>query len=636
MSETLEATLKELHGLFNQDQAALIARCEDLLRESPTNGPALMMLGLAAYFSQDEGLAINFFEQAHNANPDCKEYVDLLSTVLPRAGRLNDSLYYAKLSLALKPNPVLARYLPAELVSYRQALDEVAISHHAMHAEMSLRLGDFETALQRGDEELRINPHDVKTLVIVARALLGLGKSRAAVNSLRAAAYIESNSAQVHGWMAEALIACGQHAQAVPHMRLSLDLAPDDMALLCLAAGLTEWLDDANWSATQDIRDRLAARIRSGRGTKTPDEIPDSKLVGLIGDQFYDSATANFIFPIIRNSDNTVLYRLNQRRDSMTTAYKHGVMRLRECAEVDVFTLGRTMVGDQLNALIWLSTPSYESKYVNFQGTGAPPVVQWLTEPLVNHLPLADYVVGDSQTRDVDIATFGLERVITLEHMLSYAFPEHAGADENVTPLPRTSRGGVTFGIWGDLRRFTPQAIALWCRVLATVQGSTLLVGRQSNWDDATLQWMHEQFSDYGVGERIRLHMPDASVMASPLSFLSDTDIVLDATPVSSGADVARSLWMGVPVVTLKGSRRSSRFGASVLDAAGMPEWIAESEQEFASIALNLALSPDLGDIRSGLRERVERSELAQPQKLTQALATAILTMISSGGATER
>lgn len=631
MSDSLADILKELHGLYNSDQAALIARCEELLRETPNYGPALMMLGLASYYSNDEGLAINFFEQAHQSDPECKEYVDLLSTVLPRAGRLNDSLYYAKLSVALEPNPVLARYLPQDLTSYHQALAEVAVSHHAMHAEMSLRLGDFETALRRGDEELRINPQDVDTLIVVSRALLGLGKSRAALNSLRAAAYIKPDSPNVHGWLAEAMIVCGQHAQAVTHMRLSLDLAPDDKALLSLAAGLTEWLDDANWSATQDIRDRLAEKVQEGRGTKTPDAIPDSKVLGLVGDQFFDAPTAHFILPVIRSLELSVLYRLNQRSDAMTSTFKHGVMRIRECAEVDVFTLGRTMIGDQLNALIWLSPPSYESKYVNFKGVGGPPVIQWLSEPLVNHLPMADFVVGDSQTRDVDVATFGVERVITLDHMLAYAFPERPGPDEQVSPLPRDSKNGVTFGVWGDLRHFTPQAIALWCRVLGAVQGSSLLVGQQSHWDDTTLQWMHDQFSDFGMGERVRLHMPDKDILASPLSFLKDVDIVLDATPVSSGNNVVRSLWMGVPVVTLKGPRRASRFGASVLSAAGMPEWIADSEQGFTKIALQLALSPNLGETRATLRQKIEESPLAKPEMVSRALSTAVSAMVSLG-----
>jgi predicted O-linked N-acetylglucosamine transferase (SPINDLY family) len=334
---------------------------------------------------------------------------------------------------------------------------------------------------------------------------------------------------------------------------------------------------------------------------------------------------------VIKELENTVLYRLNQRRDSDTGLYRHSVMRFRERAEVDVFTMGRTMIGDQLNALIDLSPPSYESKYVNFDGAGGPPVVQWLSEPLCSRLPTAELVIGDAQTRDVDEASFGLDRVITLKHMVAYAFPEHPGPDEVVTPLPRDGRGAVTFGVWGDLRRFTPQSIALWSRALATVQGSTLLICRQFNWDDPTLQWLHEQFSDYGVGERIRLHAPDESLLSSPKSCLADVDVVLDSTPVSSGNDTAQSLWMGVPVVTLKGSRRSSCFAASVLDAAGKAEWIAETEQEFLRIALSLASSSDLATIRSELREQILSSDLARPKELAQLLKIALFSSIKSG-----
>ena len=52
-------------------------------------------------------------------------------------------------------------------------------------------------------------------------------------------------------------------------------------------------------------------------------------------------------------------------------------------------------------------------------------------------------------------------------------------------------------------------------------------------------------------------------------------DVSLDTWPYCGGNTVAESLWQGVPVVTLKGARFSSRYGASLLLAAGCPELVA-------------------------------------------------------------
>ena len=625
----LEQTLTELHGLFHGDRDGMIRRCTEILANDPTFIPAVMMMALAAYAAGDEGLAINFLEKAHEAEPERKEYVDLLAAILPRAGRVSDSLYYGKLAVALDPDPVLAPFVPTELSSYHDALSHVRASPHAMVAEMALRAGQFKDALLQSDEELRINPNSVGTMILSARALLGLGRPNAAVNTLRAAVHADL-SGWLHAWLGQALLDCGDHSGAVPHLRLAVSLEPKDVALASLVAGLTEWLDDANWVATADLRDKLRERIRSGRGTKTPETKPVTKMIGLLSDQCYTTASTGFLLPVIKAMENTVLYRLNQRHDTDTKGFHHAALRVRECAEVDVFTLGRTYLGDLISVLMDLGIPTQESKYVYFNGKGGPTVVQWVTNPLADRLPTAEIVVADPETIDVDERTFGPDAVVSLDHLVAYGFPEIPAQDEMVGPLPRSRKGNVTFGVYGDFRRMTPHCIALWAQCVLAVPGSTLLIGGRNIWEDGLMQVMHDRFAEYGIGPRVSIHT-SADEMESPLAFLAEVDVVLDSVPVSAGSETALSLWMGTPVITLKGDRRAGRFGASVLRAAGFPEWIATSEAEFVAKAKDLAVSADLADMRESLRLRVLASPLADPAGLAKALSEAVLSKVTNG-----
>ena len=630
MNNDLEKTLTELHGLFDNDRAAMIAKCEHILAEDPSFTPALMMMGLAAFVAGDEGLAISFLEGAHEAEPECKEYVDLLAAILPRAGRVSDSLYYGKLSIALSPNPILAYFVPRELSSYKAALDQARVSSHSMVAEMALRAGQYQTALKQCDEELRINPNNAEALVLSARALMGLGKDRSAVNTLRAAAHVAPRSGWLHGWLASALIGSGDHSGAVPHLRLAIDALPNDIALAGLVSGLTEWLDDANWSATSDLRSHLEHKIKSNRGTRTPEKLQSTKMIGLISDQFHDSSLTGFILPVIKDLGDTVLYRINQRHDTETQSYHHAALRVRETAEVDVFTLGRTMIGDMINALFYLGIPTHESKYIHFAGAGGPAAIQWISDPLADRLPTAEIVVGDPETIDLDEKNFGADAVVALDHLVSYGFSEAPAEDEKVGPLPRTLTGTVTFGVWGDIRRFSSQTIALWAQCLLAVPTSTLLIGGRGIWEDGALQWLHDRFAEYGVGPRIRIHTQTEEI-ESPMAFLANVDVALDATPVSGGADVARTLWMGVPVVSLKGKRRAGRFGASVLRAAGFQQWIATDEADYIAKAAELAMQPDLETVRETLRAQVLLSPLAASSELSKTLLNAVLSKVANG-----
>ena len=65
-------------------------------------------------------------------------------------------------------------------------------------------------------------------------------------------------------------------------------------------------------------------------------------------------------------------------------------------------------------------------------------------------------------------------------------------------------------------------------------------------------------------------------------------DLALDPTPYNGGTTTMQALWMGVPVISLRGGNFVSRMGASFLASLGHPEWVADSESEFIQIAKGL------------------------------------------------
>ena len=71
------------------------------------------------------------------------------------------------------------------------------------------------------------------------------------------------------------------------------------------------------------------------------------------------------------------------------------------------------------------------------------------------------------------------------------------------------------------------------------------------------------------------------------------------------------ALWMGVPVVSLRGQAHAGRMVASVLQGMGLAELVADSQEEYVRIAVELSRDQQrLSMLREGLRERVEKSPL--------------------------
>jgi len=83
----------------------------------------------------------------------------------------------------------------------------------------------------------------------------------------------------------------------------------------------------------------------------------------------------------------------------------------------------------------------------------------------------------------------------------------------------------------------------------------------------------------------------------------------LDTFPFQGNTTTCEAVWMGVPVLTLKGDRYLFHFGESINSNLGMKNWIANNYEEYISKAIKF--SSDLNElkkIRSTLREMALKS----------------------------
>ena len=90
-----------------------------------------------------------------------------------------------------------------------------------------------------------------------------------------------------------------------------------------------------------------------------------------------------------------------------------------------------------------------------------------------------------------------------------------------------------------------------------------------------------------------------------------DIDIALDTMPYNGGLTTCEALYMGVPVISLRGRSHGARFGASILTNAGVRELVAENDINYVRRAVQLGNAPELiGAYHSGLRANLLRSPL--------------------------
>jgi predicted O-linked N-acetylglucosamine transferase (SPINDLY family) len=152
--------------------------------------------------------------------------------------------------------------------------------------------------------------------------------------------------------------------------------------------------------------------------------------------------------------------------------------------------------------------------------------------------------------------------------------------------------------------------VALWSEILRALPEARMLL-KSASLDDRGVQDDYARlFALHGVA-RERVCFVGRSTYPEHLEMHRDIDIALDPYPYNGGATTLDALWMGIPVVTLRGERFVSRFGVSILSNIGLPHLIAESPQEYAAKAIALAGDVEhLTQLRGSLRERLSRSPL--------------------------
>src|SRR5262249_10314205 len=156
-------------------------------------------------------------------------------------------------------------------------------------------------------------------------------------------------------------------------------------------------------------------------------------------------------------------------------------------------------------------------------------------------------------------------------------------------PLPAPGAGHVTFGSFNNVAKLSPATVALWARLLREVPDARLLLKASQCKDPATRQRIAAAFAAAGVaGERLTVLPPHAAT-AEHLAVYGRVDIALDPLPYNGTATTCEALWMGVPVVTLRGERHAARVGASILTALGLERLIARTPDDYVTIAADLA-----------------------------------------------
>jgi predicted O-linked N-acetylglucosamine transferase (SPINDLY family) len=252
----------------------------------------------------------------------------------------------------------------------------------------------------------------------------------------------------------------------------------------------------------------------------------------------------------------------------------------------------------------------------------------WLGYWASTGLSEMDYLVADPLSVPPGHEEHFCERIIRMPvTRLCYgkSLPQHpAPAD-----APCLEKGYVTFGCFQSLHKIKDPVVHAWRRIMEAAPECRLRIRCIQFTEREVLLAARERFVGLGLPiERVELLPPLARNVY--LQAYSEVDVALDTFPYPGGTTTTEALWMGVPTITLDGVSMLARQGLALMCAAGMPEWVAGSVDEYVEKAVQICANPrQIVSMRKQVRSQVQGSPLFDTRRFARDFEDLLVRMAS-------
>ncbi|KIC24475.1 O-linked N-acetylglucosamine transferase, SPINDLY family protein [Leisingera sp. ANG-M6] len=269
---------------------------------------------------------------------------------------------------------------------------------------------------------------------------------------------------------------------------------------------------------------------------------------------------------------------------------------------------------DQLDAAVDLSGYSGGGALPLFAARLAPLHILFPGYPGTMGTAAYDYLISDAAACPPGSERYHNEHLLRLAGGHQAVTPSAASAspDRAACGLPAQ---GFVFSSFASGSHITPQEFDLWMRLLQSAPDSVLWLADNG---EHAMSNLRRAAAARGI-DPDRLVFAPAASRADHLARLPLADLVLDSFTVNAAAAARDALAAGVPVLTLPGQQSAARTSASLLQAAGLPDMIAESMQDYEAKAAELAAdSTTAASLRGKLRTQQQTAALFSPERLAR------------------
>jgi len=615
------------------------ASCRIALVLKPDLRDALNTLGICLQAETGPGVAAVWFDRAITIDPAYLDGRNNLGLALAASGRGGEAARGFRLAIALNPS----------FANAYNSLGTVSGPDAEVHfGRAFLARPDYAEAHSNAAGRMQL-----------------AGRKDLALTTALRAVVVEPAYADAYNNLGNIRAEAGLYPAAVASLRRALAIAPDSSAALNNMGNIwrdrgrpdeaRRWYDAAlsrgPWSAevhsnlvmslhydpavsAADIlseASRFAARLEGGPQpvTRFARAMGEPLRIGYISADFRVHPVGFFLSGVLEAHDpeavTVTCYSNASYADSMTARLRRAAHRWRDIAGFDDSAVAALIRADGIDILVDLAGHTGGNRLPLMALRPAPLQVNWLGYFGTTGLRSVDYVLADSHVAPQGDEAYFSEKLWRLPGIY-LCYTPHA-PDLPVSAFPSLAGEPVTFGCFNNIAKITDDVVAAWARILRRVPSSRLFLKAKAMADPETRERLFGQFAGHGV-EAGRLMWEGHSPVIEAMAAYGKVDIALDPFPFGGGTTTADTLWMGVPLVSLRGGRWTGRMSESILAALDLEEWVAPDRDTYIDLACRLAAGlEDMAPLRADLRRRMKDSPFCDSRAFTRSLEAAYRAM---------
>jgi protein O-GlcNAc transferase len=624
-----------------------IAACKQAIALNPNLPEAFGNLGNALRDKGQFDEAITALRRAIALDPKYAQAHSNLGIALRDKGHLDEAISAFRRAIALGPNYAEAHTNLGNTLKEKGQLDEAIAAHrHAIalrptyaeaHNNLSIALreqGRLDEAITACQKAITLRPGYAEAHNNLANALKKEGQLDESIAACQEAITLKPGYAEAHNNLGNALKDEGRLDEAIAAYRQAIALNPN------LAGVPSNLLFSLQYHAGYDPgaiaeehrawNRQYAEPLKQFIQPHMNDRDPNRPLrIGYVSADLRDHSISRFLLPLFRRHNHDayqiVCFSDVSNEDRFTND-------LRACADKWHKTVGDSdervadkIREDRIDILVDLAGHTAGNRLLVFARKPAPVQVAYLGYPGSTGLTEMDYhlsdVFADPPGKTESLHSEKLWRL----PVCNWCFDEPVDAPP---VLLSRAAGPICFGTFNNFTKASDAVMDLWAAILQATPSSRLIIKSRGLGEQSVRRRISEFFQSRDIPpDRLEIRGGEPNVR-SHLEVYNQVDIALDSYPYHGTTTTCEALWMGVPVVSLAGTSHVSRVGASLLNAVSLPEMVAQSTQEYVSIATSLAGDlPRLTELRRTLRDRMRASPLMDAPRFARDIEAAYRRM---------